>query len=502
MKLQPIYLDLSPDYIPFMIQATTAAGASSNPTVDSLIIYEEGGANAVFDSTTVTGSPFDPAQVNSKTGLWGVLVAKSVFTAGRFYVALWEMTVDSVATSKVEIFFATNASSFKADVSLLALEATAQDILTDTGTTLPASLASIQSAIDNVGSISLISTNLVDMHKTAEDEWIMITAFIKDTDGLPFDPADITPDGDPRLYNGVGMTISDEETNQVVGYQTEGGSALDQITLCHHTAQSNKPQLAVRMSAGHYHFWLNKKDLTVGRLSMEVGMFNITQASASYGATYITDTNPTSHIKQSFNVTVSLPDTVVTGAYQITTQIYETATTTGIPDYVLSIYDLTNTVFQGKVTTNASGIATLNLDAGTYKVRGRKAGYTPVNTSETLSVSGDGSVTYYADTTSIPAPESSDSCRVYEYCFLPDDTTPMVSVTATAEINVLPYDLNSKLHSGKIVNGTYDSATGLVYWDLPKGASVTFFIRNVYPSYIDRTVPDETTVRLYNINDD
>jgi hypothetical protein len=135
-----IFLDLATTYIPFLVQCTKAAGDKVNPTVDNLIIYEEGGADATFDSTTITGSPFDPAQINSKTGLWGVLVAKSAFTAGKFYIALWEMTVNSITTAKVERYFACNASSFKAtgfsthsaaDVATLVLATPSQKVVTD-----------------------------------------------------------------------------------------------------------------------------------------------------------------------------------------------------------------------------------------------------------------------------------------------------------------------------------------------------------------------------------
>jgi len=113
--MKQLILDLSPTYIPFLVQCTKAAGDKVDPTVDNLIIYEEGGADATFDSTQVTGSPFDPAQVNSKTGLWGVLVAKSVFTAGKCYIALWEMTVDGVTTAKVEKYLAKNSSEVTLD---------------------------------------------------------------------------------------------------------------------------------------------------------------------------------------------------------------------------------------------------------------------------------------------------------------------------------------------------------------------------------------------------
>lgn len=115
--MNTICLDLCPAYIPFLIQCTQGTGDKVDPTVDNLIIYEEGGADATFDSTTITGSPFDPAKINSKTGLWGVLVAKSVFTSGKFYIALWEMTVDGIATAKAERYLACNSGN--SDVTTL-----------------------------------------------------------------------------------------------------------------------------------------------------------------------------------------------------------------------------------------------------------------------------------------------------------------------------------------------------------------------------------------------
>jgi len=112
--LKLLFLDLFPAYIPFIVQCTKAAGDKIDPTVDNLIVYEEGGADATFDSTQITGSPFDPAKVNAKTGLWGVLIPKTAFTAGKFYLALWEITVDTKTTAKIERYFACNAAQFKA----------------------------------------------------------------------------------------------------------------------------------------------------------------------------------------------------------------------------------------------------------------------------------------------------------------------------------------------------------------------------------------------------
>lgn len=136
--MKTLFLDLLPAYIPFIIQCTKGDGDKVDPTVDNLIIYEEGGANGTFDSTTITGSPFDPDQVNSKTGLWGKLIDKSVFTAGKIYIALWEMTVDGKTTAMKEVYFVCNASDFKSDISDLALEASVQDAITAIGTPMQA----------------------------------------------------------------------------------------------------------------------------------------------------------------------------------------------------------------------------------------------------------------------------------------------------------------------------------------------------------------------------
>lgn len=130
MQVQNIYLDLSPDYIPFIIQATDAAGLKTSPTVDNLIIYIENAADAAWSNTEIAGSPFDPIQVNAKTGLWGVLVPKSAFSFGNYYVCLWECTIDGVTTGRVEVYFALNASQVKANVTNLDAAVSSRSTLT------------------------------------------------------------------------------------------------------------------------------------------------------------------------------------------------------------------------------------------------------------------------------------------------------------------------------------------------------------------------------------
>jgi hypothetical protein len=98
----------------------------------------------------------------------------------------------------------------------------------------------------------------------------------------------------------------------------------------------------------------------------------------------------------------------------------------------------------------------------------------------------------------IDAPLDPDACRVYEYCFAQDDATPLSTVTATAIIKDKPYDYDEKLHSVESVNGTYSAITGLVYWDIVKGARVKFTITQLGMKKT-AIIPDLSTVRLSDL---
>jgi hypothetical protein len=100
--LNELNLDLWPDYIPFERQATKSDGTKINPTVATVSIYEEGGADATFDNVQITGSPFTCSIINAKVGNYGVLVDKSLFTVGKIYRVLYEWTVDGITTAAEE----------------------------------------------------------------------------------------------------------------------------------------------------------------------------------------------------------------------------------------------------------------------------------------------------------------------------------------------------------------------------------------------------------------
>ena len=130
-----IILDLQTTYIPFTIQCTDGEGTKTDPSLAKLVIYEENGKDSTFTNdyvdntakvgsaiigTSTIGTPdgtpdatYTPTKINSKTGFYGEMIPKSIFTAGKNYVFLWELTIDSIVTAFSETFFMINTSSFK-----------------------------------------------------------------------------------------------------------------------------------------------------------------------------------------------------------------------------------------------------------------------------------------------------------------------------------------------------------------------------------------------------
>ncbi len=133
------YLDLSPTYIPFIIQCLNN-GVKTNPDSINLYIYENIGtitsafssafgegfdrnlalAPTVFDS--IDYGAFDDAfdsgfgggvrQINEKTGFYGIFVPKNLLSANKQYQAYWEYEIDGKSMGKHEIFNTYNSESF------------------------------------------------------------------------------------------------------------------------------------------------------------------------------------------------------------------------------------------------------------------------------------------------------------------------------------------------------------------------------------------------------
>ncbi len=189
----------------------------------------------------------------------------------------------------------------------------------------------------------------------------------------------------------------------------------------------------------------------------------------------------------------------LTGARTITLQLYETATTTPIADVRVDVYNSDQSLFLGQVITDVNGQAVFGRNDGTYKLVFLKAA-TAFTVPETLTVTQTETKTYYGDSVTIAAPADPDVCRVYEYLFLPDGVTKPAAadVSANAIITALPYDVDGKLHSGADITEVYSAATGLIYWDIVRGATVRFAVDD-FGIETSKVIPDLSTARLIDI---
>jgi len=91
-------------------------------------------------------------------------------------------------------------------------------------------------------------------------------------------------------------------------------------------------------------------------------------------------------------------------------------------------------------------------------------------------------------------------CRIYEDCVYGDEIpVPANMFSAFARIVSMPYDSNTRLHSGEKIAGEYSESTGRVYWDFVYGARVEFVIPNFGVKKVV-TVPSQATARLTDIS--
>lgn len=181
------------------------------------------------------------------------------------------------------------------------------------------------------------------------------------------------------------------------------------------------------------------------------------------------------------------------GLYVVTLQLYETSTTTPLSAVHVAAYAGSDLEASGD--TNTSGKVVFHLDAGIYAMRYHKAGVT-FSVTDTITITGDATVTRYGTPVAIPVPSSGSACTLYDFCYDQSSGSPMASVTATARITALPYNYDGKLHTGASVTGTYSAVTGLLYWDIAQGATVLVTIEEVGVIRERVIIPAQGSVRL------
>jgi len=175
----------------------------------------------------------------------------------------------------------------------------------------------------------------------------------------------------------------------------------------------------------------------------------------------------------------------------------ETDEGASIIDVTVEVWNSDSTVYVTESVTDAEGDVSFQLSNGDYQIRCRKGGVS-FTVPEDITIS-EAATHDIIGTIEIGLPIAPFSCRVYEYCYLGDGTTPCTSVVGTARIVSIPFDSGSILHAGDEIDGTYDSDTGLLYWDLVHEAVVRIDCETILGDPENITIPESDTARLADL---
>ena len=164
-----------------------------------------------------------------------------------------------------------------------------------------------------------------------------------------------------------------------------------------------------------------------------------------------------------------------------------------VVDCYVEIWDSAGTSFISRTNTNSSGNVTFNLDSNTYIVKMHKTGYYFAN--QTLVVDGVESEAYTGTILTPDAATDPTLCRIYGYYFDPAGAA-YSAVKSLIKLTAIYEASDNNYYTSELV-GTYNTTTGLLYFDVIQGASVTLEIPilNVKKSFV---VPATT---LYKISD-
>jgi len=164
-----------------------------------------------------------------------------------------------------------------------------------------------------------------------------------------------------------------------------------------------------------------------------------------------------------------------------------------VVDCYVEIWDSAGTSLISRTNTNSSGNVTFGLDTNTYIVKMHKTGYYFEN--QTMEVGHDETFPYTGTILTPDAATNPTLCRIYGYYFDPAGST-YSAVKSLIKLTAIYEASDNNYYTSELV-GTYNTTTGLLYFDVIQGASVTLEIPilNVKKSFV---VPATT---LYKISD-
>ena len=188
----------------------------------------------------------------------------------------------------------------------------------------------------------------------------------------------------------------------------------------------------------------------------------------------------------------------VSGANQVTITVEETDTTPIASVEVQILNAAQDTVLDRKLT-DVNGDAVFALDDGSYKARLTKPQVT-FTVPEDLTVSGTTVDTYNGTLLTITSVAGVNECEVSIYVSSQRPTIPLLNLSGTAQIKVLPTLLSSVYYSGEKIDGSFDSTNKRMFFVLPQGAIVEFLIKDILgTTKVSKLIPATATANFQDL---
>ncbi len=231
----------------------------------------------------------------------------------------------------------------------------------------------------------------------------------------------------------------------------------------------------------------------VGVVDTVVGNINTSLTDAK-GATFDTTTDSLEAIRNRGDA-AWITGGGLTGSYTVVITIKDNTGAT-VPAVAVEVWNSDGSTFYEKQFTNSAGQVTFSMDAGIYIIKSNKIGYSWSNVTQTITANA--SLTYTGTIFSITPPTEPSLCRIYTFLKNNDGSVPS-TVSRSLKVVAIPFDITNYYYSGIEIDGIYNTTTGLLYWDVVRGATVKIKIAGYGIDGNKITVPDEETKALTDL---
>jgi len=265
-----------------------------------------------------------------------------------------------------------------------------------------------------------------------------------------------------QTRNPDSMVLKDADSTPTVAVRKNGASVGDSVTITKRSA-----------TTGIYDCSYNPASEVEGdsfTLEESATVTGTTTSSATYTQSWNVRVIRTGAVELD-SATVAQIDAIEaavlggTGARTVTITVNDG--TTALQNATVRMTEGANTFTS---LTNASGVATLNLDDATYTVSVTKAGYAYSGT--TLVVNGTEAATYSMTQVVVSSPTNPDLSAIEVLC-LGADFTASSGIDIDFRMAVIPSSDQNNAFPGAKVTVT-SNVSGIARWEAPQGAAIEY----------------------------